>query len=172
MIRYNLSILLIVKKISGQVYEQYGTMIRHENIMNLSCKDQSLDLIMHFDVIEHVPDHKKAFSECYRSLRPGGGMLFTLPFYSGLDRHLVRAKVTAEGIEHMLEPAYHGNPMGDGALVYFHPGWQLVEELRDSGFCIDIGFGYDPLIGIVSNGCPFPDGHMWPVVFLAHRPAK
>lgn len=157
-------------KTSGEYYEAGGLQIRHENIMALSCKDQSLDLIMHFDVIEHVPDHREAFRECFRALRPGGHMLFTLPFFEGLDRHLVRAERDENDVRHIMEPAYHGNPVGDGALVYFHPGWQLLEDLADAGFSTQIGLDYKPAAGIVSNGCPFPDGHMWPVVFKARRP--
>jgi SAM-dependent methyltransferase len=157
-------------KIPGECYDVGDLRIRHEDIMALSCADQSLDLIMHFDVIEHVPDHRQAFRECFRVLRPGGYMLFTLPFYEGLDRHLVRAHASEQGIRHILEPAYHGNPVGDGALVFFHPGWQLLEDLAEAGFLTQIGFDYQPAAGIVSNGCPYPDGHMWPVIFKACRP--
>ena len=158
------------EKTAGQYYEINSVSIRHENIMALSYADQSFDLMMHFDIVEHIPDHRQAFRECCRCLRPGGAMLFTLPFFPGLDRHLVRAEATVDGIQHHLEPAYHGNPLGGGALVFFHPGWQLLDDLAEAGFGTSVAFEYNPAVGIVSNGCPYPDGHMWPVVFLARRP--
>jgi SAM-dependent methyltransferase len=157
-------------KTPGKYYDVGGLQVRHENIMALSCEDRSLDLVMHFDVIEHVPDHRRAFHECFRALRPGGYMLFTLPFYEGLDQHLVRAEAGDSDVRYILEPAYHGNPVGDGALVFFHPGWQLLDDLANAGFYTQIGLDYRPAAGIVSNGCPYPDGHMWPVIFKAQRP--
>lgn len=153
----------------GGDYDFAGLRIRHEDMTSLSCGDETYDLIMHFDVLEHVPDHRKAIKECYRSLRCGGAMLFTVPFFHGLDRNLVRAQLTDDGIEHFLPPAYHGNPVGDGALVFVHPGWKLFEDLAAVGFHTLVGLQYNPTIGIVSNGCPFPDGHMWPVVFLSMK---
>jgi len=42
--------------------------------------------------------------------------------------------------------------------------------LRDAGFAHSwIVVRLDPVCGIVSNGCPYPDGHMWPVAMVARR---
>lgn len=157
-------------KVSGETYEHSGNQVRHESMLGFSMPDASLDLLMHFDVLEHVPGHREGVAECARVLRPGGSMLFTLPFFAALEEHRVRARPDGRGgIEHLMPEAYHGNPVGDGALVFIEPGWELLSDLDVAGFDTRIGLLYDPRIGIVSNGCPFPDGHMWPVIFHATR---
>ncbi|CAN5866784.1 class I SAM-dependent methyltransferase [soil metagenome] len=41
--------------------------------------DESFDLALALDVVEHVPDDARALSELYRVLRPGGSVLVTVP---------------------------------------------------------------------------------------------
>jgi hypothetical protein len=52
--------------------------------------------------------------------------------------------------------------------VFTHHGWPLLEDVVAAGFSkSEIGLSYDPFQGIVSNGNPYPEGHMWPVLFRA-----
>ncbi|KAB8319056.1 class I SAM-dependent methyltransferase [Tolypothrix campylonemoides VB511288] len=46
---------------------------------DLPFENQSFDAIMMFDLLEHVPDDKKAVSEALRVLRPGGFLLISTP---------------------------------------------------------------------------------------------
>lgn len=157
--------------ICGESKVVRGVSVRHESIMASSFAADSLDLLIHCDVIEHVPDAAGAFRECARILAPSGTMIFSLPFYHMLDRHVVRARVGADGIEHLMPQVFHGNPVThEGALVFIHPGWELIDQLKAAGFPhVWIVACYDPIQGIVSNGCPYPDGHMWPVAWAARR---
>jgi len=159
-------------KTPGETYPFGALAVRHENLLGLSCADASLDLIMHFDVLEHVPDHRVALRECHRVLADGGTLLFTIPFYAYFGRNLVRARLNGGAIEHILPPSYHGDPVSaNGALVFIHPSWEILDDLAQAGFDgIEIGLNYDITGGIVSNGCPFPDGHCWPLVFRARKP--
>lgn len=111
--------------------------IRHEDIQNLSFSDSSFDLILSFDVLEHVPFPEKAFFECYRCLRPGGRLLFTVPFSSDHERDVIRAELDdGGGVIHRLEPEFHGNPMDmeSGSLCFRYFGWQVVSNLENAGF--------------------------------------
>lgn len=45
----------------------------------LPFRDNFFDLVVAWDVMEHVPDDRKAFSEVSRVLKPGGYFLFSLP---------------------------------------------------------------------------------------------
>lgn len=154
----------------GEIRKHGGIKVRHEDMMQLSFGDRALDLIFHGDVLEHVPDFRRGLAECHRVLRPGGALLFTVPMFD-LAEHLVRAEIVGGRLVHHLEPAFHGNPVSDeGSLVFTHHGWPLLQDMRDAGFAVaQIGLLYDPSQGIVSNNNPYPEGHMWPVMFRGER---
>jgi SAM-dependent methyltransferase len=95
--------------------------IRHEDLQQLSFPDESFDVVITTDVMEHVPDAPAAEREIVRVLRPHGWLLFTIPFYFNLVQDRVRAAVAADGtIVHYEEPQYHGDPVRPetGALVF------------------------------------------------------
>lgn len=156
---------------SGSMHHINGTGVRHENFMALSFADNSLDLLLHFDVLEHVPDCKVALQNAFRVLKRGGKTVFSCPFYHNLSHNLVRAVMENGEIKYLMEPCYHGNPMsGQGSLVYIHPTWDIMDMLKDIGFAdVRIGLSYNPTEGTVSNGCPYEDGHTWPVVLVASK---
>jgi len=109
--------------------------IRHEDIENLSFSDNSLDLIVSNDVFEHVPHPSKAFKECVRLLKSGGVMLATIPFHSENELSVIRAKIVDGELENLLPPSYHGNPISaDGSLVFTDFGWDMLDNMRCSGF--------------------------------------
>jgi hypothetical protein len=109
--------------------------IRHEDIENLSFSDSALDLIVSNDVFEHVPNPAKAFAECARILRVGGVLLATIPFHWKNNASIIRAKLVNGCLEHVLHPAYHGNPISaDGSLVFTDFGWDILKEMFSAGF--------------------------------------
>jgi SAM-dependent methyltransferase len=109
--------------------------IRHEDVMNLSFETASIDLIVSNDVFEHVPNVSEALKECARILRPAGQMIATIPFHATHIKSEVRAKLTANVLEHLLPPQYHGNPISaDGCLVFHDFGWDLMDTFIEAGF--------------------------------------
>jgi 2-polyprenyl-3-methyl-5-hydroxy-6-metoxy-1,4-benzoquinol methylase len=110
--------------------------IRHESLTELSFEDNLFDYILSFDVLEHIPDYQAAIQECSRVLRPGGQMLFSVPFCFDSNQHIVRARMLEDGsVEHLMEPEYHGDPINvAGCLCFYHFGWQLLDEFREAGF--------------------------------------
>ena len=59
-----------------------GTMVngtRCENLESLSFDDESIDLHVTQDVMEHLFHPSRAFSEITRTLRPGGMHIFSVP---------------------------------------------------------------------------------------------
>lgn len=109
--------------------------IQHENIENLSFRDDEFDLIISNDVFEHVPNPELAFKECSRVLKPGGEMLATIPFYDNLDYSIKRAIIENNEIKQLLEPQFHGNPLSEkGSLVFNDFGWDLLSTMVLSGF--------------------------------------
>jgi SAM-dependent methyltransferase len=109
--------------------------VRHEDLTALSFPDASLNSIVSFEVMEHIPNYRAAFAECARVLVPGGKLLLSAPFYRG-PKHLLRASLRPDGsIEHHLPPEYHGDPLDpQGCLCFHHFNWDIVDFLRQAGF--------------------------------------
>ena len=110
--------------------------IRNEDLTHLSFDKDAFHYILSFDVFEHIPDYKKALAECYRCLKPGGILYFTVPFVKTSERNIVRARMSGKGeVIHLLDPEYHGDPLSsNGCLCFYHFGWEILDDLRDLGF--------------------------------------
>jgi dolichol-phosphate mannosyltransferase len=60
---------------------------RHDKLVRASCfslpfKDESFDVVINSEVIEHVPDDPVIMEEMWRVLRPGGKLILGTPDYS------------------------------------------------------------------------------------------
>lgn len=109
--------------------------IRFEDVTALRLDDASVDAVVSFDVLEHVPDYRRALAEFARVLRAGGVLVLTAPFLSHAATTLVRARIDARGVvEHLLPAEYHGDPVSGGVLCYYHFGWDLLDACRAAGF--------------------------------------
>ena len=110
--------------------------IRNEDLTRLSFGSNEIDFILSFDVLEHVPNYKKALAECFRCIKSGGVLFFTVPFVRTSEKNIVRAHLTQTGeIVHLLPPEYHGDPINsDGCLCFYHFGWEILEDLKAVGF--------------------------------------
>jgi hypothetical protein len=110
--------------------------IRSETLTALTFGDESFDYVLSFEVLEHIPEYRRALSESCRVLRPGGALVFSVPFLIGERRNLVRARRGAnEDVEHLLPPEYHGDPLSaSGCLAFYHFGWELLDDARAIGF--------------------------------------
>lgn len=110
--------------------------IRNEDLTCLTIDDKSVDHVMSFDVLEHIPDYKAALIEIYRILRPSGSALLTFPFV-GQGGTKIRAKLnTDKSITHLMTPEYHGDPINgnEGILCFYHFGHDLISDLKLIGF--------------------------------------
>lgn len=110
--------------------------VRNESLTGLSFPAASFDFILSFDVFEHIPDYRAAFKECLRCLKPGGALVFSVPFNLGSEQDIIRAEVTRDGtVVHRLPPEYHGDPLNTaGCLCFRHFGWSLLEDLHRLGY--------------------------------------
>jgi SAM-dependent methyltransferase len=96
---------------------------RCENLEMLTFPDNTFDLFVTQDVLEHVFNPGRAIVEIMRVVKPGGAHVFTAPKHNGLRLTAQRAALDEGQIRHLLEPQYHGNPIGDGrALVTWDYG--------------------------------------------------
>jgi SAM-dependent methyltransferase len=111
---------------------QYRDGIRSENLEALTLPDESVDVFVTQDVLEHVFSPEAAIREIHRVLRPGGCHVFTTPKHKGMAQTVQRARITDGEIEYLLDAAYHGNPIGDNrALVTYDYGADFEQLLSD-----------------------------------------
>ena len=68
------------------------------NLEEMKFDSDSIDLIVHSDTLEHVPESGKALKECYRVLKPRAWLFYTVPVVTG---RLTRRR-------NGMEPSYHG----------------------------------------------------------------
>jgi len=99
----------------------------------LTFKNESFDLFITQDVLEHVLNPKTAFREIARTLKPGGAHIFTIPWYAP-KRTLTRASFSGQEIIYHEPKEYHGNPIDDGgALVVTEWGSDLGAFIFENG---------------------------------------
>lgn len=113
----------------------YGRSVQCEDITRLTFPDANFDTILCFDVLEHIPDYRKALAEFHRVLGCNGRLILTAPF-SFRQETVVRARIGVDGeILYLCEPCYHDDPMSDqGILAYYDFGMELLDELSEAGF--------------------------------------
>jgi SAM-dependent methyltransferase len=137
-----------LRSIGGNYFDR----VRYGDVTRLDFKDRSFDAIASFEVLEHVPDWRRALTEFARVLKPGGTLILTAPFLDDRYETLVRAHLTNNGeIQHLLPPEYHGDTAtGTGVLCYQQFGWDLLDVLRECGFAkASSTFAWAPAHGLI-----------------------
>lgn len=119
--------------VASQFYtdKPLGTMVgnfRNENLEQQTFADESLDIVVSLDVMEHVYNPDRAFVEIWRTLAPGGYHICTFPTrkaaVKGAERRFVYGE-KGERIDHK-PPEFHGNPIdAAGSIVTFDYGYDI-----------------------------------------------
>jgi SAM-dependent methyltransferase len=117
----------------------YGSLnnkgVRNETLTALSFPEQSFDRLVSLDVFEHIPDYEQSFRECFRVLKAGARMMWSVPFIPTSSTNLIRAKIEGGKITHIQPPEYHGDPLSEnGVLCFQHFGWEMLDQVRNAGF--------------------------------------
>jgi SAM-dependent methyltransferase len=105
-----------------------------EDLESLTYADDLLDLIITSDTMEHIPRPDRAWREIYRTLRPGGRHVFTIPIRPGRHRSFPRATLVDGRVEYHRAPAYHG--LEGEHLVFTDFGVDVVDQLAAHGFTV------------------------------------
>jgi SAM-dependent methyltransferase len=108
---------------------------RNENLESMTFDNQSFDVTITLDVMEHVFNPDKVYKEVYRTLKSKGYYVHTFPVRKWLvDAIKPRAQLKADGeIEHLVPDAeYHGNPIDErGALVTYDYGYDIGKKISE-----------------------------------------
>lgn len=144
-----------------------GAQLR-ERVYNLDLRDlvfddNSVDVIVSSDSLEHVPDPEAALLETLRVLKPGGFHCFTIPYHPERPT-LTRACLENGEIVHLEEPVYHLDPyLPEGCLAYTDFGSDLIGRLGRLGFQASMHQVQDRQCDIHEDLKPMP-------VFVARKP--
>ena len=105
---------------------------RNENLENLTFSDESFDIVVSQDVMEHIYNPDNAFSEISRTLRPGGAHIFSVPLVNKHKPSETWARLGKKGEPVFTnKPEYHGNPINPkGSPVTMHWGYDIVDYIK------------------------------------------
>ncbi|SCX92546.1 Methyltransferase domain-containing protein [Nonlabens sp. Hel1_33_55] len=104
----------------------------NQNLEDLTFEDNSFDLIITQDVLEHVFNPAKAFQEIGRVLKRGGAHIFTVPLVNKHQKTERWATIDENGELNFLgEPEWHGNVVDpNGSPVTMHWGFDIIEFIK------------------------------------------
>ena len=119
------------------------------DFQKLHFNDATFDVVIASDVFEHVRDDAAGYREIYRTLKPGGTLVLTVPYRH--EEPFTLRRVDTSGSEDVLlmEPEYHGG--GGHTLTYRTYGRDLLTLLRGAGFSVAHATTEIPRFGITSQ---------------------
>ncbi|HWZ23214.1 MAG TPA: class I SAM-dependent methyltransferase [Cytophagaceae bacterium] len=116
------------------------------DITHLAIADASIDLIICYHVLEHIENDRKALSELYRVLKPGGKAIIQTPFKEGEIYENFSITSPAEKEIHFGQD--------DHVRIYSVSG--LKERLEQAGFTADPkAYDRDVYYGLIANETVF-----------------
>jgi SAM-dependent methyltransferase len=106
--------------------------VRNEDLENQTFEDESFDLVITSDVMEHIYEPVKAFKEIHRTLKSGGAHIFSVPL---INKHKKTQRWSNKGKNgepiFLFEPEWHGNPIDKkGSPVTMHWGFDIVDFIK------------------------------------------
>jgi ubiquinone/menaquinone biosynthesis C-methylase UbiE len=122
-------------KLAFSEYAPESPAVAHEDLLALSYADESFDLVLHSDSLEHVPDVDRGLSELHRALKPGASV-FSVPMIRDGRQTVVRAEQRDGVVRHLRTPTYHGGSYQSTRqyLVYHEFGDDFAARVSAAGF--------------------------------------
>lgn len=107
----------------AEVARERGLQVVRADAQRLPMADRSLDLVTALDVLEHLPDDRRAAAEIHRVLRPGGVLVAAVP----VDQRLWSEHDVAVGHERRYEPrAFLDLLRGAGLEIVQARSWMVL----------------------------------------------
>ncbi|MCJ7439408.1 MAG: class I SAM-dependent methyltransferase [Acidimicrobiia bacterium] len=130
----------------------------NQNLEQLTFADDSFDLVITGDVLEHVRLDDRALREIARILRPGGIFIFTVPHTRDQQDTIMKVLVhdpENPGADEIIGvPEYHRSPgaeEGGSVLSYRVYGTEIDDHLAALGFAVDYSCSPRPEHGVIDT---------------------
>lgn len=109
-----------LKRLDGHVFAAYPQC----DMARMQFADNSFDMVVHSDTLEHVSEPLRALKECWRILKPNGVLCFTVPT---VVERLSRSRQGMSG-------SYHGPSTAEDYRVHTEFGADLWRWPIEAGF--------------------------------------
>lgn len=108
------------------------------DLQHIDFPDESFDVVLSSDVMEHVRDCDAAHSEILRILKPGGAYLFNVPFDETLAENLQLVDTSTDQDIFLCKPHIHGDVLSTGGILAYRVfGRELITNLEQLGFTVE-----------------------------------
>ena len=126
----------------AHVRDQYPRVdVRHGNLAALPLPDESVDVVVNFQVIEHLWDQPQFVRECFRVLRPSGVLLMSTPnritFSPGRDTPINPFHTRELNAAELAQLLVDGGFRVDGMYGVFHGPRLVALDAKHGGSIID-----------------------------------
>jgi SAM-dependent methyltransferase len=116
----------------------WGTLLEpnyfNEDLQHLTFSDQTFDIVLTSDVMEHVRDCDSAHREIFRVLKCGGAYIFNVPFEINAAEDIQLVDTSTQEDVYLCKPQIHGDILTGGVLAYRVFGRRLITKLEALGF--------------------------------------
>lgn len=110
--------------------------VLNQDVQELTFDNERFDLVTSNQVFEHVPDDIRGYAECFRVLRKGGALIFSVPLYD--SDHTEKIAYLDEGnVIFTGEPEYHDSRMSGAksAPAFWHHSLNdIADRVKTAGF--------------------------------------
>jgi SAM-dependent methyltransferase len=120
----NADMLALKNYVSSEYFNQakpgeFVNGVMNQTLEGLTFADESFDVVLTSEVLEHVVDLDRALAEIRRVLKPGGLHVFTVPNDPQLLHSAERARFVQGKIVHMKPPVFHGDSLREEGILAF-----------------------------------------------------
>lgn len=150
--------------------EFFDNLVQFQDLCNLKMPDDFFDILVHSDCLEHIPDYELVLKECYKKLKLGGKLIFSVPIFV-MPSTNIRAKFNGSELVFLQEPEWHGDIGGQGPILAFYNfGLDLIDKISLAGFSdVRLAYCHDPMLGLYSDNHPEWMWKMPPVSIVATK---
>jgi SAM-dependent methyltransferase len=117
---------VITADLSPAFYKATDKAVTRADATDLAYSDAMFDIVIANHIMEHIPDDRKAMSEIFRVLKPGGQAILQVPYSESIPGTLEQPGIA--------DPALQSALFGQKDHVRIYLLEDYMERLRSAGF--------------------------------------